>query len=206
MSNIYEQYENIVTHVDTLIQEELEKNTQVPVCENGCFYCCTFPVAVGILELLYIAKQVNQFSDEKKNILLNNIDTAYQYSYQNDKYIQKAYFTNTLHNFRTICPFIHNGTCMIYEFRPTNCKSYFSTDSKLCQKGDINLNLLQNPKVNTLVKNTSLLTKETIPKKGFLHNAFIYDGTHIHVDPIYIFKDELIKENSIKLSELILNT
>lgn len=203
MENFYKQHENILKVIDDLIQEGLENHNKEVSCENGCFYCCTFPIPVGILELLYIAKKVNSFSQEMKDIIIDNIEISYKYSFRNDQNIKQAYFSNSLKKHRTVCPFINNGSCMIYEFRPINCRTQFSTNVNLCQRGNGDLDILRTPKVGTLVSQTSQIEEKGNPKKGFLHNAFIFDGDQIQVDPVYIFDDDLDMDNQIKLSDLI---
>lgn len=203
MEKLYKQHEKILNTIDEVVEDEILKDNKSIVCDDGCFYCCTFPVPVAITELFYIIDKINKFQKNKIEIIIKNIENSFNYSYHVNNYILNAYYTKTLHNFRTICPFMNEGSCMIYEFRPTNCRTQFSTNINLCQKGQTDINFYKNPKVKSLVNMTFSTNKVETPKKAFLHNAFIFDGNQILVDPIYIFEDDIAIENRINISNLI---
>ncbi|MCG6202752.1 YkgJ family cysteine cluster protein [Psychromonas antarctica] len=75
-------------------------------CKKGCSYCCEIRVDVSELELSLIKlKAKKAYNNAKKDLLIGEP-----------------------------CPFLHNGSCSIYEVRPFVCRRHqvFTPTNSLC--------------------------------------------------------------------------
>jgi len=98
------------------------------VCQKGCAYCCSIPVAVTRVEAEYIKNYIDE-----NEVKLSNVD----YSLDN-KY----------------CPFLclDTATCSIYEARPLNCRTFFSLDHYDYCKDNDSMHLIVSAKSNEQIK------------------------------------------------------
>lgn len=80
------------------------------VCQKGCSACCKISIEMTALEASYIEKNTSH------RIRVNK---------------QRKLKTNT------DCPFLTSGNCSIYEYRPFNCRTFFTVDNpKYCETPD----------------------------------------------------------------------
>lgn len=86
-------------------------------CQEGCAYCCSGEIWLYELEGAYIAQQImNVFPLDQQHKIK---DTA------NGK-------CNGNISLDAPCIFLENNKCIIYPFRPTPCRKYFSNNVKHC--------------------------------------------------------------------------
>ncbi len=80
------------------------------VCQKGCAHCCALDVDVSIMEALYIA--------DKMDLTVVDRDSRTNMGY---------------HKSKDYCPFLdkQTATCSIREFRPLNCRLFFTMDNPL---------------------------------------------------------------------------
>lgn len=77
------------------------------VCQKGCSACCKIGVEMTALEASFIEKNTShRIVSNKQRKLKTNTD----------------------------CPFLIDGICSIYEYRPFNCRTFFTVDNpKHCE-------------------------------------------------------------------------
>ncbi|HFF7243221.1 TPA: YkgJ family cysteine cluster protein, partial [Klebsiella pneumoniae] len=77
------------------------------VCQKGCSACCKIGVEMTALEASFIEKNTShRIVSNKQRKLKTNTD----------------------------CPFLIDGICSIYEYRPFNCRTFFTVDNpKYCE-------------------------------------------------------------------------
>jgi len=97
-----------------LIYDFLDRYSQFAstftVCTKGCSACCKINVNMTALEASYIEKNTS-------HRIINNKPRKPK--------------TNT------DCPFLISGNCSVYEFRPFNCRTFFTIDNpKYCKTPD----------------------------------------------------------------------
>ncbi|EHR1005848.1 YkgJ family cysteine cluster protein [Vibrio parahaemolyticus] len=80
------------------------------VCSKGCSACCQNDVLITTLEANYIAKKTDYKVKRKFRLSKNN---------------------------RTPCPFLKEGSCSIYQYRPFNCRTLYTLDDpKYCDTSE----------------------------------------------------------------------
>lgn len=79
------------------------------VCQKGCAHCCKVDVHIGLIEAMYIAKHTG----------LTVVDRQ--------KPVKRDY-----HKEDNYCQFLdkETATCLIYEYRPVECRSFHTFDNK----------------------------------------------------------------------------
>lgn len=114
-SGRFSKVKKIYKFIDHHNDEIFKKDT---ICAKGCSYCCYMNVDVTEVEASYIAEYT-------KRPLNKNIN--------NSLYSDISKYSGTP------CPFldIHNGSCTIYDFRPTVCRMYHVFESAdKCKEGE----------------------------------------------------------------------
>lgn len=83
-------------------------------CKKGCSYCCYYPVSISGVEIDYIEKQTR--------------------IKRRKEYLPKSDFHGSP------CPFLKNGCCSIYEFRPFVCRKHvtLTRDNTWCKPENAN--------------------------------------------------------------------
>jgi Fe-S-cluster containining protein len=118
--------------------EMVEENVKISKsCESGCSHCCYFPTIVSNLE----AKILTEYIISKPEVL-NHMSVYFS---RNAEVLQKAceidfksdknYKINYLKE-QVPCPFldIESNSCVIYEARPSACRTYVNYCSpKVCE-------------------------------------------------------------------------
>lgn len=77
-------------------------------CARGCGHCCYVPVPITEFEARYIADNLN----------IKPVEVS-----QSKRHSLKEFSGNTP------CPFLKNGECSIYEFRPLTCRMHMNFDA-----------------------------------------------------------------------------
>jgi len=207
MQDFEQTHEMLLKTIDQLVNEGLQSSDKKPACKSSCYYCCTYPVPVGILELKYIVGKLNQMPRDKQKIIQNTIDIAFKSLDVSQNELVEATKSGKIQNYRAICPFLYNQNCIIYNLRPTNCRTHFSSNVNLCQNGKADMSFLATPKISMLVELSSLATTEQKPKKGFLHNSFIYNATKdlFEIDMFNIYQENIDNEELLNIASQIIN-
>jgi len=116
--------------VDELLYSFLERTASdgVPAaCKKGCSWCCYQLVFAVTHEFLYLQDFVmRHFTEKKRKDLLERAG-------------KKVLLTLNLtveeqSKVRAACPFLDNGTCMVYEARPMACRIYLSSSLSSCKR------------------------------------------------------------------------
>jgi len=114
-SDRFSKVKRIYKFIDNHNDEMFKKDT---VCARGCSFCCYMNVDVTEVEASYIA----EYTKRPLNENINNSVHADISKYSG-----------------VPCPFldIHNGSCTIYDFRPTVCRMYHVFESAdKCKEGE----------------------------------------------------------------------
>jgi len=98
-------------------------------CRGGCASCCTIRVAATAPEILYIAQHLRNLAEEEASgqwmrDLLGRLLEANRATHgvgEQDRMEQG-----------TVCPFIEDGLCVIYDRRPLACRGHASFSEQAC--------------------------------------------------------------------------
>ena len=96
-------------------------------CKKGCAWCCYQEVFAVTHEFLYLRDYMLQklTEDQRKRIL----DRA------REKVRQSIHLAvDEQLKLRTACPFLEDGSCMVYEARPMACRIYLSSSLSSCKE------------------------------------------------------------------------
>lgn len=128
-SDFTEWYKSLVSKATQKIHEWENIHQLNSNCKKGCPFCCNHPVLILNLEALAIYTYLNQ------NNMTEYIKKAKEASEEIIKkgLIQPRSMNKTIvDNFKNLyfqaqltCPFLDDGSCVVYPVRPTNCISYF---------------------------------------------------------------------------------
>jgi Fe-S-cluster containining protein len=116
--------------VDELLESFLERSATegTPAdCKKGCAWCChqeVFAVTHEFLFLQDFAKR-NLAEKEREGILLRSREKV---MLTMDKPVEKQL------RVRHACPFLSEGSCMVYEARPMACRIYLSSSVASCKR------------------------------------------------------------------------
>ncbi|WP_435021879.1 YkgJ family cysteine cluster protein [Tundrisphaera sp. TA3] len=96
-------------------------------CRSGCTYCCTFPVAASIPEVLAIASFVrDRFEAGRRSALDARIEANIAATNGMDM--------SRRDRVRLDCPFLEAGQCSVYEVRPVACRGVSSYSVDDCRE------------------------------------------------------------------------
>jgi Fe-S-cluster containining protein len=127
---VYVALQKMYFEVDEMIRSFLvfaESKGQKADCREGCSWCCYQPVFALSYELDGLNDYVKKHFDASvraqiteraalKRKKLNGLDS--------ERILQS----------KIPCPFLENGSCMVYPVRPVACRVYLSTDLNSCLK------------------------------------------------------------------------
>jgi len=97
------------------------------ICRKGCSWCCHQSVFAVTHEFLYIKDHIqNHISGE----------TGYKFM---ERARKRSHLTinrslSEQLKLREPCPFLEEGSCLIYHVRPMACRIYLSSSEKACRK------------------------------------------------------------------------
>ena len=116
--------------VDDLLHSFLERSAAegVPAeCKKACSWCCYQEVFAVTHEFLYLKEFVLKHLPEKKREQVL------------EKAREKVMLTMNLPveeqlKVRAACPFLEDGSCLVYEARPMACRIYLSSSVSSCKR------------------------------------------------------------------------
>lgn len=115
--------------VDELIDSFLERSATDGAradCKKGCNWCCHQEVFAVTHEFLYLNEYVLQhLSVEEREAILARAREKVLLSM--DKPLEEQL------KIRSACPFLKEGSCMVYESRPMGCRIYLSSSAPSCK-------------------------------------------------------------------------
>jgi Fe-S-cluster containining protein len=149
---------DFIAELYRITDEILDKYVNNKTCSQGCYYCCNTPVAVTGVEAEYIAH-----------------NTGY-------KIVSMANAKMKKHSRPGYCPFLREGECSIYEFRPMACRVFTSFDDvSLCKKNLPHRQLLIAPVgeggidlLNHFYYQLAVNSAELIPRLGVIKDLRHY--------------------------------
>jgi Fe-S-cluster containining protein len=97
-------------------------------CSKGCWFCCTQMVAVTIPEVLRLANHIRETWSAEQRAELDQRFASYM------KATEAWHAGDLSRQPRHKCPLLNQeeGICSVWGDRPIVCRSYNSTDHKLC--------------------------------------------------------------------------
>lgn len=99
-------------------------------CHAGCWFCCTIPVAVTVLEasLVFRALRMLPIADQERTWAQVDEHVAVQRQALQESRPQRVAFSRR-------CPLLtEDGRCSVYEARPLMCRGLLSTDAERCRR------------------------------------------------------------------------
>ena len=96
-------------------------------CKKGCAWCCSQAVLTSTHELMYI------FAWMEKNLSPADLEKIHGRAESRNKYTAGMSAKEFLH-FVHPCPFLEEGSCLVYAARPMACRIYLSSDEKSCKQ------------------------------------------------------------------------
>lgn len=115
------------THVQAKrFQQEMGRHFQTD-CKKKCAYCCYQPATVFPFEAIRIARFLaDSLSDEELEVLKMRMkDRVSDF---------KGASVRKQVNNKTVCPFLLNDQCFVYEHRPLTCRMAHSFSVKQCRQ------------------------------------------------------------------------
>jgi Fe-S-cluster containining protein len=115
-------------------------------CNKGCYQCCYFPTILSSLEAKLLTEYILSLPDERKINILNHLSNYYALNQdQLEKACSVDFKTDTNYKTKYLveqlrCPFLDadDNSCMIYEARPSSCRTYVNYCSpKVCSESNI---------------------------------------------------------------------
>ena len=136
----------------TFINRKLEKHfaDQAPYiyCHKGCARCCQYgDYPFNHLEIQYILEGFSKLPEDKKRIILKNIEKTKQ---------EKINFQGEQFTYQ--CPFLINNECSVYDYRGIICRSFGLISSRddenskipFCAYEGLNYSNVLDPETNTI--------------------------------------------------------
>ena len=121
-----------VTHlyraVDELLESFLQRSASegVPAgCKKGCSWCCYQEVFAVTHELIHIHEHLVQAGNAEKEGQI--LERSREKATLTDRKPQEEQL-----KVRAACPFLEEGSCMVYEARPMACRIYLSSSVRSC--------------------------------------------------------------------------
>ena len=123
-----------VTHlyrtVDELLESFLQRSASegVPAgCKKGCSWCCYQEVFAVTHELIHIHEHLLQAGNAEKEGQI--LERSREKATLTDRKPQEEQL-----KVRAACPFLEEGSCMVYEARPMACRIYLSSSVGSCRR------------------------------------------------------------------------
>jgi hypothetical protein len=108
--------------VDFRIRHVLSTVEEPVACRKGCGHCCQVPVSAFPFEIFPIAHHVRtSWSGRERRALMRRL-RAYRTAVTKPQRGAKHPW----------CPFLKEGSCSIYDVRPTICRTHHSSDLSAC--------------------------------------------------------------------------
>lgn len=104
---------DLVKLVYEITDEMMSVISQAAVCKKGCHYCCDVSVAVSAMEATYISTRTGIAANMSNETILSN-ETIYPW-----------------------CPFLKDGECSIYKYRPVACRTFVTFDDPIYCEFDV---------------------------------------------------------------------
>lgn len=107
--------------------QRAEAEGQAVSCRKGCAWCCFQEVFAVTHEFLYLNEYVqNQLSKEEQNLVL--VKAREKVKITLNKSVEEQL------KIRAACPFLEEGSCLVYKARPMACRIYLSASVASCKK------------------------------------------------------------------------
>ena len=117
-------YEAVDGLIDSFRNRCLREGLEID-CQKGCSWCCHQAVLVSTHEILLISQYLNEDMPDKLQSMIRTNASAKAVITGN---MSVQEFLLCLHP----CPFLDNGSCLIYRVRPMACRCYLSSDADSC--------------------------------------------------------------------------
>ena len=118
-------YESINRLIDSF-RKRCEREGLPIDCRKGCSWCCRQAVLASNHEILAIQQYLK---DQVPETLLEGIKTRTRNKNAVTSGMSAMEFLHYMHP----CPFLENGSCLIYQLRPMACRSYLSSSARSCR-------------------------------------------------------------------------
>ena len=116
--------------MDELLESFLQRASaegQEVACKKGCSWCCHQEVFAVTHEFLYLNDYVQKhLSGEQAGEVLERAREKVKLTM--NKSVEEQL------KIRSACPFLEDGSCMVYEARPMACRIYLSGSESSCKK------------------------------------------------------------------------
>jgi Fe-S-cluster containining protein len=124
--------------------DEIEKKANIKAsCEQGCAFCCYFPIIVSGLEVKLMLEYIHTLPNDRKNTIINHlkhyfkdnkekVDAVCSLDFEANENFKMEYIKEQL-----ACPFLDkaSNSCLVYEVRPVPCRTYLNySDPKVCEQ------------------------------------------------------------------------
>ncbi|PCI19458.1 MAG: hypothetical protein COB62_05565 [Piscirickettsiaceae bacterium] len=150
-------------------------------CRQGCSYCCYFRVDVSANEVFTLADYVQSTFDK------NDLDNLLQKATDNKKKISmlsqaKRVVTNIA------CPLLdEEGSCTVYEARPSMCRKIHSTDVQACKASydtpeEANIKNAEHPVLSAITMTMLTAARDGFSAKGM--DPEVYDLNEVLIDAL----------------------
>jgi Fe-S-cluster containining protein len=127
---IMEIMESVYGSIDGLIESfsgRCEKEGLRVDCRMGCVWCCSQAVLASTHEIMYL------FTWMEKNLSPDIIKKIRDRAEERNKQTVGMSAMEFLH-FTHPCPFLEEGSCLIYHARPMACRIYLSSSENSCKQ------------------------------------------------------------------------
>lgn len=98
-------YTTLLGKIDDLSSRQHETFGEEIRCQKGCDSCCRPPDSLFLIEVETLQKGLRGLHEDARVLVKQQLE---------------AYKTNV----REMCPMLHEGGCMVYEARPSICRTH----------------------------------------------------------------------------------
>ena len=130
VSNLKMAIAQLYQAVDDLLESFLERSCKdgTPAeCKEGCAWCCHQAMYAVSHEFLYLQDYAQQnISEEVRKHILTRAQEKVMLTV--NKSLEEQL------KIRSACPFLNEGSCVVYEARPMACRIYLSSSARSCKK------------------------------------------------------------------------
>ncbi len=118
-------YESIDGLIDSF-RKRCMRESLTPDCQKGCTLCCSQAVLASNHEILMIWQYIDEHMPAR---LIDEIKSRNSARHTQTRQMSAMEFLHYMHP----CPFLDDGSCLIYPVRPMACRCYLSESMKSCQ-------------------------------------------------------------------------
>ncbi len=116
----FNDYENLVQNIDNRFQAE---QPEWECCGSDHARCCTTPIHLTLIEAVYLTQRINnQLSSQQRLEVIDRAVTAARLERAVIKNIGDGEFCLLAAD--TVCPLVDNSHCLLFAFRPLQCRTY----------------------------------------------------------------------------------